>query len=153
MNQVSSKLRREENGYAHWCPGCEQMHTLPDSWKFDGNLENPTFTPSFKHEGVLRPFVNGKWVGGWKRDAAGNTIPFICHYVLTAGQLQYQADCTHAMAGKTVPLPSLPEGWRSNGHSRFDSCANWFNYRRWHPRCDFVGSDKSHCPDSSDDHA
>lgn len=107
--QVSNQLRRDEGGYDHWCPGCQEMHHLPDSWKFDGNLTQPTFTPSFKHEGIQRVFIGGKWTGEWKRDASGNTIPYICHYILTAGQLQFCSDCTHGLAGKTVPLPDLPD--------------------------------------------
>jgi hypothetical protein len=113
MSQVSSKLRREENGFVHWCPACEEMHVLPDSWRFDGDLENPSFFPSFKHEGLKREFADGKWTGQWIRDAGGNTIPFICHYNLVSGQLQFCNDCTHVLAGKTVPLPPLPEGLTS----------------------------------------
>ena len=94
MSQVSAKLRRGEGRYFHWCPACESLHPLPDGWKFDGNLESPTFSPSFKQS----------WGTG-----------DICHYNLVGGQLQFAADSTHAMAGKTVPLPDLPEhaknGW------------------------------------------
>lgn len=110
MSQVSSKLRRVDDGYAHWCPACEEMHPLPDTWTFDGNLEEPTFTPSFKHSGVKKTIVAGKWTGGWDRDADGNTIPFVCHYVLTAGVLNFCNDCTHALVNAKVPLPVLPEG-------------------------------------------
>jgi len=110
MNQVSSTLRRAVGKYMHWCPACEEMHPLPDSWKFDGNLEKPTFTPSFKHSGVQTVKVAGKWTGEFVRDNKGNTIPFICHYVLTAGVLNFCRDCTHSLAGKSVPLPPLPEG-------------------------------------------
>ncbi len=111
MNQVTNSLRRYAGGFAHWCPGCEEMHKLPDSWRFDGNLESPTFTPSFKHDGIQRVFVNGNWTGEWKRDAVGNTIPYMCHYVLTSGVLNFCADSTHALAGKSVPLPQLPDGY------------------------------------------
>jgi hypothetical protein len=111
VGQVSSKLRRVEGGFAHWCPGCGEMHILPDRWSFDGNLESPTFTPSFRHSGIQRVFVDGNWTGEWKRDANGNTIPYICHYILTSGNLQYCGDCTHALAGQTIPLPPLPEGF------------------------------------------
>lgn len=76
----------------HWCPACEEMHLLPDSWKFDGNLEKPTFAPSFRH--------------------TGNPLPWVCHYHLTEGQLIYCPDCTHQMANKVVPLPVLPEHLR-----------------------------------------
>lgn len=110
MGQVSSVLRRAAGGYMHWCPGCEETHVLPDSWQFDGNFEVPTFSPSFKHQCMQRVFVDGEWTGEWKRDAAGATIPAICHYVLTLGVLNFQPDCTHALAGKSVPLPKLPEG-------------------------------------------
>lgn len=89
MNQVSSKLRRMEGMYAHYCPACEEMHPLPDSWHFNGDLEKPTFTPSFKH--TIR----------WKDEER------ICHYVLTDGVLNYCGDCTHSMRGP-VPLPDLP---------------------------------------------
>lgn len=84
-------LRRaaEEGGYFHWCPACEGLHRLPDTWTFDGNLERPSFQPSFHHRRG-----NGR----------------VCHYVLTAGVLHFQADCTHALAGQSVPLPPIPEG-------------------------------------------
>ena len=111
MGQASTKLRRLEGGYAHWCPGCEQMHKLPDSWTFDGNLESPTYSPSFKHSGKLRVFVDGNWAGEWKRDAAGAPLPFVCHYILTAGVLNFCSDSTHYLAGKSVPLPPLPAGY------------------------------------------
>jgi len=94
----------------HWCPGCEEIHILPDRWSFDGNLESPTFQPSFKHDDVQRVFADGKWTGEWKRDANGNTIRYVCHYVLTAGVLNFCGDCTHALVGKSVPLPKLPGG-------------------------------------------
>jgi hypothetical protein len=84
------------------------MHKLPDSWTFDGNLEKPTFTPSFKHSGVKRVFINGQWTGEWNRDANGDPVSFICHYHLTAGELQFCVDSTHALAGKTVALPPIP---------------------------------------------
>ena len=85
------------------------MHALPDGWKFDGNLEEPTFTPSFRHSGVRKVNVNGKWTGEWVRDAAGNPIPHVCHYILTKGILNFCGDSMHALAGKSVPLPPLPK--------------------------------------------
>ena len=88
--KVSAKLRRAEGMYIHWCPACEEMHVLPDSWKFDGNLDVPTFSPSFKH-------TSGP------KDART-----ICHYTLMGGVLNFCGDCTHAMRGP-VPLPDLPD--------------------------------------------
>lgn len=108
MSRVSSKLRRVEGRYVHWCPGCEEMHQLPDSWTFDGNLEQPTFSPSLKHSGLRKVMVDGEWAGGWVRDVSGNPVPYVCHYILTAGQLHFCGDSTHALAGQTVPMPDLP---------------------------------------------
>lgn len=110
MGQVSSKLRRGEGRYFHWCPGCEEVHALPDGWQFDGDLEAPTFRPSFKHSGMKKTVKDGRWTGDWERDAAGKPIPFVCHYILTAGQLHFCGDSTHSLAGQTVPLPALPSG-------------------------------------------
>ena len=46
------------------------------TWAFDGNLESPTFKPSFEQSGVRRVFDStGKWTGEWMRDAGGNTMP------------------------------------------------------------------------------
>ena len=92
MGQVSSKLRRAKGSYLHWCPGCEELHQLPDSWQFDGNLESPTFSPSFRHSGY-----------------SSHDEPRICHYILTTGVLNFCGDSTHSLAGKSVPLPKLPE--------------------------------------------
>lgn len=109
MNQVSAKLRRTTNGYVHWCPGCRQAHTIFDSWKFDGNLERPTFNPSVKITGKkIVVDENDRWAGGWVRDAAGEPVDDCCHYFLHAGVLKFQGDSKHALAGKNVPLPDLP---------------------------------------------
>ena len=111
MNQVSSKLRRAEGAYVHWCPGCREMHRLPDSWTFNGDLESPTFTPSFRHSGMQTVnAADGSWTGEWVRDANGKTVPFVCHYILTAGVLNFCADSTHALAGQSIQLPPLPAG-------------------------------------------
>lgn len=90
--QVSTKLRRTNAGYAHWCPGCKEMHIIPDSWDFDGNLDSPTFAPSV----LLRrpPAIS------------------CCHYFLRAGQLDFCPDSFHELQAKLVPLPALPEAYR-----------------------------------------
>jgi hypothetical protein len=84
------------------------MHTLPDGWRFDGNLESPTFTPSFLHRGLKTVWKGCEWTGEWRRDEKGNTIPRVCHYNLTAGMIHFHIDSTHPLAGKVVPLPELP---------------------------------------------
>ena len=109
MERIGKYLRRASGpdgrtgiGYAHWCPACKETHAFavdrPFSngakWSFDGNIDAPTFAPSMNIG--IGPFPDGHIER--------------CHYFLKGGQLQYISDCTHAMAGQTVPLPELPEG-------------------------------------------
>lgn len=82
---------------------------MPDKgWLFNGDVNSPTFTPSFRHNGMQTVKIQGEWTGEWVRDAAGNPIPETCHYNLTAGVLQFHGDCTHALRGQNVPLPPIP---------------------------------------------
>lgn len=70
------------------------MHVLPwkrGGWTFDGNMEAPTFDPSFVHT----------WTEG--------DVPRVCHYVLHAGVLNFCGDSTHVLANKNVPLQPRPE--------------------------------------------
>lgn len=79
-----------------WCPGCQEMHVLPwkrGGWTFNGNVDSPTFVPSFRID-----------------DRAGN----VCHFILTAGVLDFCADSTHALKGQKVPLPPLPPELRDS---------------------------------------
>jgi hypothetical protein len=110
MGQITPYLRRAAGGHSHWRPGCREMHMIPDSWSFDGNLAAPTFNPSVKISGkkMIRD-ERGSWLGGWERDAAGNPIDEVCHYHLHGGVLKFCGDSTHALAGKEVPLPPLPD--------------------------------------------
>src|SRR2546421_407867 len=108
MGQITSKLRKTTHGFSWWCPGCDEGHPLPyeRAWTFDGNLEAPTFTPSFLHS--------------WKRFAGyteagvgiGEPAPYVCHYIVTKGQVAYCDDCTHALAGQTIAMPDLPPHMR-----------------------------------------
>jgi hypothetical protein len=142
--QVSSKLRSGEWGpgglaYYFWCPGCEELHSFitqrSDSfrpsgplWDFDGNMECPTFSPSLimwcGHYADLRHgrptdscwcTYNEKLIAEGKEPSRFKCS--ICHLFLKSGMLQFLPDSTHHLAGKTIPLPDLPEEHR-DGHSR-----------------------------------
>jgi hypothetical protein len=108
MGQVSKYLRRGVQGYFHYCPACHEMHCCFDSWNFDGNVESPTFSPSFSITGVKRKMTDDVWNGEWERDEHGKAKPMVCHYILRKGVLEFQRDCTHELAGKNIPLPELP---------------------------------------------
>jgi hypothetical protein len=127
MGQAGPKMRRTTQGYAWWCPACGEMHPLPDGWTFNGDLDRPTFTPSFKR-GPSILAVNdehGRWLGRWvMRDKEGNAVERVarqpgdvpvtwcCHYIITAGQVAYCSDCTHYMATETIAMPDLPPALR-----------------------------------------
>jgi hypothetical protein len=87
-------------GWIFWCAGCDHPHWFPTSgavsavtWDFNGSRERPTFSPSLKNT----------WNEGPAR------VPKCCHLFLTDGRVEYCADSTHALAGKTIDLPDLPE--------------------------------------------
>jgi len=87
------------------CPGCnEELHaatvTLPTvddgggraQWSWNRSEDKPTLTPS-----LLITSAHGD-----KKT--------ICHSLVNEGQIQFLGDCTHALAGQTVPLPPWPDG-------------------------------------------
>lgn len=104
MGQVSTRLRRAVGGYGHYCPGCDELHVIPDSWAFNNDLERPTFSPS-----VLTQGMRHNHDGDFLYDEKGKPIPYRCHYHLREGKLQYCADCNHKLANQTVDLPVLPD--------------------------------------------
>ncbi len=91
------------------CPGCAEPYTLPSgesytpsgihmlpvnssdkspSWAWDGDIEAPTVSPS----------ILTRW-----NDR-------VCHSFLRAGVFEFLDDCTHSLAGQSVPMVDLP-GW------------------------------------------
>jgi hypothetical protein len=93
------------------------MHCIPDTWKFDGNLNSPTFAPSVKITGKQSVVDahgewTGEWTGEWKPGPDGKALDYCCHYVLTNGVLNFCGDCTHTLKGQRVPLPRLPDFMR-----------------------------------------
>jgi hypothetical protein len=105
---------------AHWCPACKELHEIAVErpfnngarWTFNGSYELPTFTPSMNIR--IGPYPDGSKKAG-KMD--------ICHYFLREGQLIYLSDCTHALAGQTIPVPDLPQ-------SVLDQIAKFANTKR-----------------------
>lgn len=100
MSQVSPTMRRGTGRYFHWCPACEEMHPLPDGWKFNGSLDRPTFTPSFK-QSFSKP-IAGNGV------APGSVALLVCHYIITDGLIQFCSDSWHKRSD-IVAMPPLPK--------------------------------------------
>lgn len=100
-------------GYSAWfeCPGCEMGHAVNVEaghgpvWDWNGSLERPTFSPSVLVTGVHRLTEDER-----SRLMRGERVeprPLQCHSFVRDGNIEFLSDCTHAMAGKTVPLPPV----------------------------------------------
>lgn len=121
MAAISKVLRNVEGGrLTFWCPGCDRRHTVavgegpPPRWGWDGSVDRPTFTPSVLVEGVHK-LTDDECAAYMRGDALPEPRPFRCHSFVTDGQIQFLGDCTHALAGKTVPLPEKWEPARDAG--------------------------------------
>jgi len=94
MNKVLIAQNNDgTEGYMFYCPGCEHYHIYYTKnhklcWKFNGDLEKPTFTPSLL-----------TW-----QDAKGDRPASRCHLFVTDGKIVYCGDCTHKYAGKTIDM-------------------------------------------------
>ena len=90
---VSSRKWRASDGTSGvthfvWCPACDSAHGPTSAWEYDGNAYSPTFSPSIRvttHDGQ------------------------VCHSFLRAGVWQFLGDCTHALAGQSVPVVPVPD--------------------------------------------
>lgn len=82
--------------FLHFCPGCDHLHQINTSrknhlgaqWRFDGNIQQPSFSPSVNID-----------LGKKRR----------CHYTISAGQVTYHSDTTHEYVNKTIVLPDIPD--------------------------------------------
>lgn len=115
MSALGSKLRAQSDGHvAFWCPGCNESHRVrprpapSPSWDFNGDGDRPTFSPSVLVTGT-------QWLtdNEHARVMRGEHVeprPLVCHSFVRDGNIQFLDDCTHALAGQTVPLPDWPTG-------------------------------------------
>lgn len=131
MGLLSPILRTVAGGgLMWWCPGCNGPHQVravirdieppapdpedPDwtppaqfyeardgAWTWNGSAKAPTFMPS-----VLVTY-NGRDAGQDRGDGR-RAPPAVCHSFVVNGQMQMLGDCTHALAGQTVPIPPWP---------------------------------------------
>lgn len=89
VRRIQSREGQEE--YRFHCPGCGCSHWFRAKgdrpcWEFNGDVDKPTLSPSLKVCG---------------RDENGDTV---CHSFVREGMIEFLSDCTHALAGQTVPL-------------------------------------------------
>lgn len=103
MRRIGSKLLMNDGtGYTLFhCPACGTQHALTvmglQAWGWNGDGDRPTFTPSL--------LVTHKAVPGAADEFKEWRTERRCHSFITDGQIQFLSDCTHALAGQTVPIP------------------------------------------------
>lgn len=73
------------------CPACGCGHFADDRWSFNGDYNNPTFSPSI--------LVN------YLPDSPGPR----CHSFVTDGKIHFLSDCSHELAGQTIEIPDWDE--------------------------------------------
>ena len=79
------------DSYGFHCPGCRCHHSFSIKgkpvWKFNGDVENPTFSPSLL-----------VWASRPEKR---------CHLFVREGKIQFLGDCFHEFAGKTVEMEGV----------------------------------------------
>ncbi|HEX2868708.1 MAG TPA: DUF6527 family protein [Ignavibacteriales bacterium] len=99
---MANVIRAGQNGYRIFlCPACKHRIALPTyatqgpgpKWEFNGDFEKPTFAPS----------ILTRWNEGEEQK------PKVCHSFIRNGMIEFLPDCTHELAGKTVPLEPIGE--------------------------------------------
>ena len=106
MGEMLSPILRQSGDLLFWrCPGCKTSHAIRvralsepgendgPGWGWNGSPDRPTFTPSVlvRYDGA---------------DAGQEEAPpAVCHSFVVDGQMQMLSDCTHELAGQTVPIP------------------------------------------------
>lgn len=88
------------------CPGCKLYHNLAFNgnpnplkiWGFNGDLNNPTITPSILSTIEMTEDSISKSL------FKGNNI---CHSFVTNGKIQFLGDCTHPLKNTTIELQEI----------------------------------------------
>ena len=107
LDSVMDPERTETVGYIFLCPGCKMGHVLyikkphrrsqrvdhnRQVWSFNHNMVHPTFHPRVLVE--------------WEKfdAAAENYVPQKCHFSVRNGELHFEPECTHHLAGQVVRM-------------------------------------------------
>lgn len=100
-----------QHGIAYFdCPGCECLHGPriegEHAWTWNGDTVRPTFSPSILCRATKR--LTDEEIQRVMQGETIEPVPTVCHSFVRDGQIEFLGDCTHELAGKTVPLPE----WR-----------------------------------------
>lgn len=108
----------EDGLVTYRCPGCLDTHTInSNKWSWNGDRVKPTFSPSVLvvcgHYSTRHKEGDHCWCTFYRDnpDVAANVENngkgfecYRCHSFVREGMFELLADCSHANAGKTIPL-------------------------------------------------
>lgn len=99
------------------CPGCGMAHgprvigTRPGaSWTWNGDTGRPTLSPSIRVQWYQMSDEGEAMLSRGESPADGERYPgrdMLCHSFVRDGRIEFLSDCTHALAGQTVPLEPI----------------------------------------------
>ncbi len=106
------------HAYLFRCPGCRDAHVVcvdrdaSIKWEWNGDVDRPTFSPSILCRWETRSpaarLARAKFSAEHGREPTAAEVPYdvkhVCHSYVRDGQIEFLHDCTHALAGRTVPL-------------------------------------------------
>ena len=80
----------------------ETLNRQRHKWKFNGDFEKPTFSPSINERTGY--FVDKKCKGDdkWLKENS-----YHCHFIVTNGMIHFCGDCSHDLKNQTLPLPEV----------------------------------------------
>lgn len=79
------------------CRACKYHFVPIPRWQYNNNPDCPSFAPS------INETCNDPGHPSYRHGIKSSR----CHFIVTAGMITYCADCSHDLAGKTLPLESF----------------------------------------------
>lgn len=99
MNKTKSEFltERSDGHLMFYCPGCKTHHDIrPQSPQAKGGWQIHSFNPLTVSPSIL---VSWEWGPNYEKRR--------CHSFIKNDQIQFLNDCTHDLAGKTVPMVKI----------------------------------------------
>lgn len=110
-----SILHATEGGTGQfWCPGCNEQHAVQigaGGWAWNGDVERPTLSPSVLLRSGHHIAPSASCWCTYNAEHPTEPAPFKCtrcHSFVRDGKIEFLGDCSHGLAGQTVPLPPWP---------------------------------------------
>lgn len=111
MARLSEFLRSGADGaLLYFCPGCQMAHQIfvgegaGPRWSWNEDVDKPTFEPSVRVSGI-KVLTDQQMAEYDSTGVLPPPEPSVCHVFVRDGMIQFLDDCTHEMAGMTVPIP------------------------------------------------